>query len=125
MDERGYLRIVGRLKNLIISGGFNIVPSEVESVLLQHPVVSQAEVVGVPDYRLGEAVMAFVQLKPAASCSQEEMIEFCAGKVANYKVPKYVRFVEEFPVTAYGKVQKFKLRDMAMRSLGLGLQVPD
>lgn len=119
LDDNGYLQIVGRLKNLIISGGFNIVPAEVESILAQHPAVAQAEAVGIPDYRMGEVVMAFVIVKPGMRCQGKEIIEFCSGKIANFKIPKYITFVDDFPVSAYGKVQKFKLREMAIKELGL------
>ncbi len=120
LDEKGYLRVTGRLKDMIISGGLNIDPVEIENLVLQNPAVAAAQVVGVPDRRLGEVVMAFVVLKKGMAATEKEIIDFCSGRIANYKVPKYVMFVEEFPVTAYGKVQKFRLRAMATEQLGLG-----
>ena len=120
LDEKGYLRVTGRLKDMIISGGLNIDPAEIENLLAQHPAVAAAQAVGVPDRRMGEVVVAFVILKKGMTATEQEIIDFCTGKIAKYKVPKSVRFVEEFPVTAYGKVQKFKLRQMATEEIGLG-----
>lgn len=120
LDEKGYLRVTGRLKDMIISGGLNVDPVEIENLLLQHPAVAAAQVVGVPDPRMGEVVMAFVIWKKDMAATDEDITDFCAARIANYKVPKYVKCVEEFPVTAYGKVQKFKLREKATEELGLG-----
>lgn len=120
LDEKGYLRVTGRLKDMIISGGLNVDPVEIENLLLQHPAVAAAQVVGVPDPRMGEVVMAFVIWKKDMAATDEDITDFCAARIANYKVPKYVKCVEEFPVTAYGKVQKFKLRKKATEELGLG-----
>jgi len=119
MDQGGYLKVTGRLKDLIISGGFNIDPVEVGSLISQHPSVEMAQVIGVPDHRLGEVAMAFVKLKEGKECKEDDIIDFCMDRIGKYKVPKYVKFIEEFPVTAYGKVQKFKLKDMAIKELGL------
>jgi fatty-acyl-CoA synthase len=119
LDEKGYLKITGRLKEMIISGGLNIDPVEVENLISQHPGVAMSQVVGIPDHRMGEVVMAFVKLKKGASCKEEEIIEFCEDKIGKYKIPKHVRLIDEFPVTAYGKIQKFKLREMAVKELGL------
>jgi fatty-acyl-CoA synthase len=119
LDDKGYLKIVGRLKDLIISGGLNIDPAEAENLIARHPSVSMVQVVGIPDYRMGEVVMAFVKLKEGAICQENEIIDFCLNKIGKYKIPKHLKFIEEFPVTANGKIQKFKLRDMAIKEFGL------
>ncbi len=119
MDENGYCKITGRIKNMIIRGGENIYPREIEEFLYTHPKVSDVQVYGVPDRKYGEQVMAAVKLKEGISCSEEEIREFCKGRIANYKVPAYVKFVDEYPMTASGKIQKFKLREMAIRELQL------
>ncbi len=119
MDEHGYCKITGRIKNMIIRGGENIYPREIEEFLYTHPKVSDVQVYGVPDRKYGEQVMAAVKLKDGVSCTEEEVKDFCRGKIANYKIPHYVKFVSEYPMTASGKIQKFKLRDMAISELGL------
>lgn len=111
LDNDGYLYIRGRLKEMLTVGGFNVSPAEVENYLLKHPKVSAAAVVGAPDNRLGEVVAAFIKLKPGMICSEAEIVSFCREGIANIKVPRYVFFVEEFPLTPQGKVQKFKLRE--------------
>ena len=110
IDADGYVRITGRIKDLIIRGGENIAPKEIEDCLREHQAVADAYVYGVPDAFFGEAVAAAVRLKPGATGSAEEMIAWCAGTLAKFKVPKYVRFVPDFPMTASGKIQKYKLR---------------
>jgi len=119
MDEHGYCKITGRIKNMIIRGGENIYPREIEEFLYTHPKISDIQVYGVPDRKYGEQVMAAVVVKKGAELSEEEVKEFCRGKIANYKIPKYVRFVDSYPMTASGKIQKFKLREMAIRELQL------
>ncbi len=119
MDSAGYVRIVGRIKDLVIRGGENIYPREIEEFLYTHPDVADVQVVGVPDPKYGEEVLAAVRLRAGASISEEELREFCRGKVAHYKVPRYVRFVDEFPMTVTGKVQKYKMREEAVVALGL------
>ena len=119
MDEEGYVTIVGRIKDMIIRGGENIYPREVEEFLHTHPAVSEAQVVGVPDTRYGEEVCACVRLRPGATLTEEELRDHCRGSIAHYKVPRYVVFVEEFPMTVTGKVQKFLLRERAASMLGL------
>jgi fatty-acyl-CoA synthase len=119
MDEHGYCRITGRIKNMIIRGGENIYPREIEEFLYTHPKISDVQVYGVPDRKYGEQVMAAVKTKPGMECSEEEIREFCHGKIANYKIPHYIKFVTEYPLTASGKVQIFKLREMAVREIGL------
>jgi fatty-acyl-CoA synthase len=114
LDAEGYVRIVGRLKDVIIRGGENIAPREVEAVLETHPAVSDAQVVGVPSERYGEEVMAWVRLKPGALSTEGDLCEFCKTHVAAFKVPRFWRFVESFPMTVTGKVQKYRLREMAV-----------
>ncbi|WP_027366203.1 AMP-binding protein [Desulfotruncus alcoholivorax] len=117
MDESGYLRITGRIKDMIIRGGENIYPREVEEFLYTHPMVKDVQVVGVPSKKYGEEVMAFIQLKEGAEVTEEEIKKYCAGKIARYKIPSYIKFVSAYPTTANGKVQKFKLREMAIKNL--------
>ncbi len=119
MDEAGYCRIVGRIKDMVIRGGENIYPREVEEFLHGHPDISDVQVVGVPDDRYGEELCAWVQLRESASLSEEEVREYCGGQLAHFKIPRYVMFVAEFPMTVTGKVQKFKMREAAIAELGL------
>jgi fatty-acyl-CoA synthase len=119
MDDAGYCRITGRIKNMIIRGGENIYPREIEEFLYAHPKISDVQVYGVPDRKYGEQVMAAVKLKKGEECTEEEIRAFCRGRIANFKVPRYVTFVENYPMTASGKIQKFKLREMAIRDLDL------
>ena len=118
-DEQGYLTITGRLTEMIIRGGENIYPKEIEEGLRQHPKVSDAAVYGVPSRTYGEEVAAAIRLAPGASASPEEIQEFCRGRMADYKIPRYLEFVDGFPQTASGKIQKFKLRERARRDLAL------
>jgi fatty-acyl-CoA synthase len=122
MDENGYLKITGRLKDMFITGGVNAYPAEIESFLMTHPKIAMVAVAGVPDRRMGEVAMAFVRLKEGETATAEEIIEFAREKMANYKAPKYVRFVDDFPMTATGKIQKFILKDVAVAELGLDKQ---
>ena len=117
MDKRGYLRIVGRSKDMLIRGGENIYPREIEEFLYTNPKVEQAEVVGVPDQKFGEEVAAWIKLRDGSSASEEEMREFCKGKLAHFKIPRYIRFVKEFPMTVTGKVQKFVIRERMTEEL--------
>lgn len=119
MDLDGYIHITGRLKDVIIRGGENISPREIEAVLERHASVSEAQVIGVPSHKYGEEVMAWIKLKPGHAVSQSDMIDYCKERIAGYKVPKYWRFVDAFPMTVTGKIQKFKLREMAIESLKL------
>jgi fatty-acyl-CoA synthase len=112
MDDAGYLRITGRLKDMIIRGGENIYPAEIEAFFLTHPKVAQAAVFGVPDPKYGEQVAAWIQLHHGETCSPEELQEFAKARVAHFKVPYYVRVVEEFPMTVTGKIQKFRMREI-------------
>ena len=119
MDENGYCKITGRIKNMIIRGGENIYPREIEEFLYTHPKISDTQVYGVPDRKYGEQVMAAIVLKKGVEMTEEEVKEFCREKIAHYKVPYYVKFVDSYPMTASGKIQKFKLREMAIRELQL------
>jgi fatty-acyl-CoA synthase len=119
MDEQGYVRITGRAKDMVIRGGENIYPREIEEFLYGHGDVADVQVVGVPDERYGEELVAFVVVREGAVASEDELREWCRDKIARYKVPRYVRFVDGFPMTVTGKVQKFKLRETAMEELGL------
>jgi fatty-acyl-CoA synthase len=120
MDDEGYLNIVGRIKDMIIRGGENVYPREVEEFLYTHPKVQDVQVIGVPDARYGEEVMAWVRLRDGESATAEEIRAFCRDRVAYYKVPRYVKFVEAFPMTVTGKVQKFLMREQSVEELGLG-----
>jgi fatty-acyl-CoA synthase len=124
MDDEGYLKIVGRSKDMIIRGGENVYPREIEEFLYTHDAISDAAVYGVPDPRYGEAVTVSVILREGASLTDDELREYCADKIAHYKVPKYVLFVDAFPMTVTGKVQKFKMRDAAVEELGLAETQP-
>jgi len=119
MDDEGYLRIVGRIKDMVIRGGENLYPREVEEFLYGHPDVADVQVVGVPDQRYGEELMAWIVPRGGADVDRDAIAEYCDGKIARHKVPRYVATVDEFPMTVTGKVQKFKLREMAIEQLGL------
>lgn len=119
MDDNGYCKITGRLKDMIIRGGENIYPREIEEFLYTHPKIKDVQVVGVPSKKYGEEVMAFIQLNPEQISTEEEIKDFCRGKIARYKIPKYVAFIESYPTTASGKIQKYKLRELAIEILGL------
>jgi fatty-acyl-CoA synthase len=119
LDSDGYCNIVGRVKDMLIRGGENVFPREVEEFLYRHPKVMEAQVFGVPDPRLGEEVCAWIVLKPGSRAGEEEIKDFCRGQIAHYKVPRYVRFVGELPKTVTGKAQKFAMRAAMMRELGL------
>jgi len=119
MDEEGYLKIVGRSKDMVIRGGENVYPREVEEFLYGHPDVTDVQVVGVPDLRYGEELCAFVILREGAEATPEALQDWCRGQIAHYKVPRYVQVVSSFPMTVTGKVQKFKLREAAIDELDL------
>lgn len=119
MDENGYCKITGRIKQMIIRGGENIYPREIEEFLYTHPKISDVQVYGVPDRKYGEQVMAAIILKKGMEMTEDEVRDFCRNKIANYKIPKYVKFVAGYPMTASGKIQKFKMREMAIKELQL------
>ncbi|TPG21195.1 AMP-binding protein [Variovorax guangxiensis] len=119
MDDEGYVNIVGRIKDLVIRGGENIYPREIEEFLYRHPKVQDVQVVGLPDRKYGEELCAWVIVKPGQMATEDEIRDFCKGQIAHYKVPKYIQFVTEFPMTVTGKIQKFKIRDAMKSQLGL------
>ena len=119
MDEQGYVNIVGRIKDMIIRGGENVYPREVEEYLYTHPDVSDVQVIGVPSERYGEEVMAWVKPREGAQVTGDDLDAFCRGKIATFKIPRYWKFVDGFPMTVTGKIQKFKMREVAVEELGL------
>ena len=119
LDDEGFCNIVGRIKDLVIRGGENVYPREVEEFLYTHPAIQDVQVFGVPDDRYGEELCAWVKLRPGAALTEAELQEFCRGQIAHQKVPRYVRFVDEFPMTVTGKMQKFLMRETMERELGL------
>ena len=119
MREDGYIHLTGRAKDMIIRGGENVYPREVEEYLYTHPKVSEVQVVGIPDERLGEIVLAWIRLKAGESATEDEIRQFCDGQIAYFKIPQHVRFVDEFPMTVTGKIQKFKIREVEIAERGL------
>jgi fatty-acyl-CoA synthase len=119
MDADGYVNIVGRIKDLVIRGGENVYPREIEEYLYRHPAVQDVQVIGVPDTRYGEELCAWVIVKPGRELTEDEVRDFCKGQIAHYKIPRYVRFVETFPMTVTGKIQKFRMREATIEALGL------
>lgn len=119
MDDRGYVNIVGRLKEMVIRGGENIFPREIEEFLVRHPKVADVHVLGVPDKFFGEELLAVVRLEAGAELSEEELRTYCKGQISHQKVPRYFQFVDSYPMTASGKIQKFVLREHAIKQLGL------
>jgi fatty-acyl-CoA synthase len=119
MDEGGYVRITGRAKDMIIRGGENVYPREVEEFLYTHPEISDVQVYGVPDEKYGEGVAAAVRKRQGSELSVEDVREYCRGEIAHYKIPAYVDFVEDYPMTASGKIQKYRLREAAVARHGL------
>ena len=122
MDEDGYCNIVGRVKDMLIRGGENVYPREVEEYLFRHPSILEVQVFGVPDEKYGEEICTWIVLKPGESLTEEEVKAFCKGQIAHYKVPRYVRFKTELPMTVTGKPQKFVMRDMMVEELGITVQ---
>jgi fatty-acyl-CoA synthase len=120
MDEQGYVNIVGRMKDMIIRGGENIYPREIEEYLYAHPEVSDVQVIGVPSVKYGEEVMAWIKLKPGAQVTGAGLDAFCRGRISTFKIPKYWKFVDGFPMTVTGKIQKYKMREASVSELGLG-----
>jgi fatty-acyl-CoA synthase len=118
MDPGGYVKIVGRIKDMIIRGGENVYPREVEEFLHTHPGVSEAQVIGVPSEKYGEEVMAWVRAKPDVVLTEGELVSFCTGKISTFKIPRFWKFVTEFPMTVTGKVQKFRMREVSVSELG-------
>jgi fatty-acyl-CoA synthase len=119
MNEEGYVNIVGRIKDMVIRGGENIYPREIEEFLYRNPAVQDVQVVGVPDAKYGEELCAWIIVKPGQALTEDGVRDFCKGQIAHYKVPRYIRFVEAFPMTVTGKIQKFKIRDEMIAMLDL------
>ena len=119
MDSEGYLNIVGRIKDMIIRGGENIYPREIEEYLYGHPAIEDVQVIGVPDHKYGEQVMAWVKLREGAEATDEDIRDFCRGRIAHFKVPMYVKFVDGFPMTVTGKIRKVEMREISIDELGL------
>jgi fatty-acyl-CoA synthase len=117
IDAEGYCSIVGRVKDMIIRGGENIYPREIEEFLLRHPKILDVAVVGLPDQQYGEVVCAVIRLREQVTCTEEEIVDYCRGQIAHFKVPRFVRFVEAFPMTVTGKVQKYLIREHQLRAL--------
>lgn len=119
LDNEDYCKITGRLKDMVIRGGENIYPREVEEFLYTHPAISDVQVIGVPDMKYGEELMAWIKLKDGQKATPEEIKAFCKGKIAHYKIPRYIKFVDGFPMTVTGKIQKYKMREESIKELGL------
>ena len=115
----GYFRITGRLKDLIIRGGENIYPREIEERLYQHPAIEDVQIVGIPDRKYGEEVLAWIKLRPGSSVTEQDLRDFCRASLAHYKTPRHIKFVDSFPTTVTGKIQKYKIRELAIQELGL------
>jgi fatty-acyl-CoA synthase len=122
MDEAGYVNIVGRLKDMVIRGGENVYPREIEEFLYRHPKVQDVQVIGVPDVKYGEELCAWICLRDGQSATADEIREFCRGQIAHYKIPRHIRFVSAFPMTITGKVQKYLMREQTIQDLGLAEQ---
>jgi fatty-acyl-CoA synthase len=122
LDAEGYCNIVGRVKDMLIRGGENVYPREVEEFLFTHPAVSQVQVFGVPDAKYGEEVACWIVSKAGTTPTAEDIIAFCHGQIAHYKVPRHVRFVDAIPMTVTGKAQKFVMRDAMISELGLKVE---
>jgi fatty-acyl-CoA synthase len=121
IDAEGYCNIVGRIKDMVIRGGENVYPREIEEFLYRHPAIQDVQVIGVPDPKYGEELCAWVRLKPGQALSAEELRAFCQGQIAHYKIPRYVRFVDGFPMTVTGKIQKYLMRQQMIAELGLSV----
>ena len=119
MDEAGYLNIAGRIKDMIIRGGENVYPREVEEFLYGHPAIEDVQIIGVPDARYGEELCAWVKLRPGQDLTEQDLRAYCTGKIAHFKIPRYLRVTGDFPMTVTGKVQKFKMREVSIAELGL------
>ena len=120
MDAEGYVKIVGRKKDMLITGGFNVYPAEIEEYLFTHPKVQNVSVIGITDSVMGEVAAAYIIPREGATIDPQEIVDFCVGEIANFKVPRYVEIIDEFPMTQSGKIQKFKLREIAMASAEAG-----
>jgi fatty-acyl-CoA synthase len=119
MDEDGYVRIVGRIKDMVIRGGENIYPREVEEFLHHHPAIGDVQVIGVPDAKYGEELCAWVRLKAGEHATTEALRAWCVDRIATYKIPRYWKLTDSFPMTVTGKIQKYKMREQSVKDLGL------
>ena len=119
LDDEGFCNIVGRIKDMVFRGGENLYPREIEEFLYGHPQIQDVQVFGVPDARYGEELCAWIKLRDGEQARKSEIADFCEGKIAHYKIPRYIRFVQEFPMTVTGKVQKFVMRERMIEELGL------
>ena len=119
MRDDGYVNIVGRLKDMIIRGGENVYPREIEEFLYTHPKIADVQVIGVPDERYGEEICAWIRLRDGQTATTDEIRDYCRGQIATYKIPRYVRITDSFPTTVTGKIQKFRMREVSIDELGL------
>jgi len=119
IDDEGYVKIVGRLKDMVIRGGENIYPREIEEFLHHHPKIADVYVIGVPDEKYGEEIMAWVKVAPGQALTEDEIKDFCKGKIAHFKIPRYVKFTDDFPINISGKIQKYKMRETSIKELHL------
>ncbi len=119
MDEKGYVRTAGRLKEVILKRGETIFPTEIEEILFTHPKILNVQIFGVPDKASGEEVAAWIKLEEGANVSEDEIIQYCKGRIPDSSFPRYIKFVKEFPMTPLGKVQKFKMREIAIQEYKL------
>jgi fatty-acyl-CoA synthase len=119
MDDEGYVNIVGRIKDMIIRGGENVYPREIEEFLYTCPKISDVQIIGIPDPKYGEEIMAWVKLREGEAATPEELRDFCRDKIAHYKIPRYFKFVDSFPMTVTGKIQKYLMREQSIKELGL------
>ena len=119
IDEEGYGNIVGRIKDMVIRGGENLYPREIEEFLYRHPKIQDVQIFGVPDPRFGEELCAWIMLREGEETTPEDIKEFCRGQIAHYKIPRYIKFVTEFPMTVTGKIQKFAMREQMIAELDL------
>ena len=117
IDTEGYCAIVGRIKDMVIRGGENVYPREIEEFLYRHPRIADVQVFGVPDQKFGEELCAWVKLREGETLTEDEVRDFCRGQIAHYKIPRYVRFVADFPMTVTGKMQKFIMREAMVKEL--------
>jgi fatty-acyl-CoA synthase len=120
MDGDGYVRTTGRLKEVIVRGDETIYPAEIEEILFSHPKISNVQIFGVPSQDSGEDVAAWIKLEEGASATEEEILRYCREKLPDFRIPRYLKFVSEFPMTPLGKVQKFRMREAAIKEYGLG-----
>ncbi len=119
MDDDGYVSIVGRIKDMIIRGGENIYPREVEEFLYGHPDIVDVQVVGVPDSKYGEELVAWIRLRDGATITRDDIAAYCSGRIAHFKIPRYIHVTDEFPMTVTGKIQKYRMRQTSIELLGL------